>query len=490
MFSARQTRTDEDRFTWIQAGGYAVIAALVVLWVMSFVNGPSYHAASQPTAAVSGASRHTTAGNVGAGTQLAMAGTPSGSATAGGLAAASAATRRGHVGDRIRSHALVELKRLRNGHQPDSSHRNPGQPKRHDRPLERRVARGRSLGRDSDSACEGQHSSRRVGRHVEEGRQRRGRRSGRPGHPGDPLPHPPGFDERRAHGDPRDPLHPVRFDEHPTCREPPGSCRQRHGVRLQRHVVPLKHNAPASPDTTGSGSATPASGSSSTSPTDAAAISAVGDAAPTGPDGTWIVPPVPGGVDALGNQLPGLPGVATGPAPAGNVLAMGSPGDQYAFDVTNRTWILTPANGYKYVPGIGYVSTAGATDPAPDQKNLPDRRSLGHAGPGWRVDRPAGGRRTGCERNQSPVSARSGDGSRTSRQRARAGPGWLPVRVRRHQSHLDPRGPTPTPPTRLALGTFQPGADPAPCPWVRTWAARLGHKGRSMIAPDVPRDLR
>lgn len=102
---------------------------------------------------------------------------------------------------------------------------------------------------------------------------------------------------------------------------------------------------------------------------------------------------MPGGVDALGNQLPGLPGVATGPAPAGNVLAMGSPGDQYAFDVTNRTWILTPANGYKYVPGTGYVSTAGATDPAPDPKSLPIVDPSVTPGPdgGWIVPPVQGG---------------------------------------------------------------------------------------------------
>ncbi len=32
-------------------------------------------------------------------------------------------------------------------------------------------------------------------------------------------------------------------------------------------------------------------------------------------------------------------------------------GDEYAFDVTTRTWILAPTGGVTYKPGVGYVSS-------------------------------------------------------------------------------------------------------------------------------------
>ena len=128
-------------------------------------------------------------------------------------------------------------------------------------------------------------------------------------------------------------------------------------------TAPTAHVAsaqPAATEPTVSQAGSPSSSPATVSPTETAAASAAVTSAPAGPDGTWIVPPIPGGLDDLGNALPSLPGVATGPAPAGNVLAMGSPGDEYAFDVTTRTWILAPTSDFTYKPGTGYVSTAGA----------------------------------------------------------------------------------------------------------------------------------
>ena len=77
---------------------------------------------------------------------------------------------------------------------------------------------------------------------------------------------------------------------------------------------------------------------------------------PPEPDGPWIVAPTAGGLDAHGTSLPVLPGVATGPAPAGNVMALGPEGSEYAFDVRTRTWILPGPTRYGYKPGVGYVA--------------------------------------------------------------------------------------------------------------------------------------
>jgi hypothetical protein len=77
---------------------------------------------------------------------------------------------------------------------------------------------------------------------------------------------------------------------------------------------------------------------------------------PPGPDGAWIVAPVAATTGANGMALPALPGVAAGPAPAGDVIALGSPGSEYAFDVTTHTWILQSSTSYTYKDGVGYVA--------------------------------------------------------------------------------------------------------------------------------------
>lgn len=125
-----------------------------------------------------------------------------------------------------------------------------------------------------------------------------------------------------------------------------------HGLVARSPGVAASTPAPSNVSTTPSASA------SSSSRQTAVTASAVTNAPPAGPDGTWIVPPVAG-----------LQGVATGPAPAGDVLALGNPGDEYAFDVTTRTWILAPSSGYSYKLGVGYVS--GTSSSGASTANLP-----------------------------------------------------------------------------------------------------------------------
>jgi hypothetical protein len=98
--------------------------------------------------------------------------------------------------------------------------------------------------------------------------------------------------------------------------------------------------------------------SSSSTGTSSGGVSNVSSAA-VGPDGRWVVTPKSMGSDSSGNVLPDLPGLAMGPAPAGDVLALGPAGAEFAFDVTTRTWIMTPdSSTYTYRNGIGFVSTA------------------------------------------------------------------------------------------------------------------------------------
>src|SRR5581483_7317606 len=164
-----------------------------------------------------------------------------------------------------------------------------------------------------------------------------------------------------------------------------------HAVMTSPDSSPAAGGSPASPQTT-STTTTSSPVSSPASPAETtAATNAVSDAAPAGPDGTWIVPPIPGSSDALGNALPGIPGLATGPAPDGDVLALGPPGSEYAFDATTRTWILAPTSGVSYKPGVGYVSGSSAS--STDATTLPPVDTSVPAGPdgAWIVAPVLGG---------------------------------------------------------------------------------------------------